>query len=450
MKTRASTKSNSHAGPYRLDVVTPEQIESTVEEILAATPFIDIHTHLYPPSFGKIGLWGIDELLTYHYLEAEFFRFSAVTPERYWELSKREQGDAIWRTLFLENTPISEATRGVIAVLQAFDLPTDSADLSEARAFFSSQDIESHIESVLRKAGVSTVVMTNDPLDPEEQKVWMSDPASHPRYEAVIRLDRIVRYWPEHWRGLAKLGYEVDEQASGKSIGEVRRFLSDWYKRMNPLYIAVSLPDTFEFPDDSVRTRILKDAVLPSCRELGLSLSLMIGVRNQVNPRIRLAGDAVGRADLRAVENLCRGFPHNRFLISVLSRENQHELCVYARKFNNLMPFGCWWFLNNPSIVEEITRERIEMLGTSFIPQHSDARVLEQVIYKWRNTRATMTAVLANSYRLLARDGRGVTQQMIQRDVERLFRSNFENWISSSGRAASLKTPVQLSSPPRR
>ena len=80
---------------------------------------------------------------------------------------------------------------------------------------------------------------------------------------------------------------------------------------------------------------------------------------------------------------------------------------MYARKFSNLMPFGCWWFLNNPSIVEEITRERIELLGTSFIPQHSDARVLEQVLYKWRNTRATMSQVLGNSYRLLARDGRG-------------------------------------------
>jgi hypothetical protein len=433
-----------------VDVVAPEQIELTVEKVLAATPFIDIHTHLYPPSFGRIGLWSIDELLTYHYLEAEFFRFPAVTPEQYWDLSKRERADAIWQTLFVENTPISEATRGVIAVLQAFELPTDSADLSEARVFFSSQNIQSHIESVLQKAGVSTVVMTNDPLDPEEQKVWMNNPASHPRYEAVIRLDRIIRYWSEHWQVLAKQGYDVDEQASGKSIAEVRRFLSDWHKRMNPVYMAVSLPDSFEFPDDSVRTRILRDAVLPSCRELGMSLSLMIGVRNQVNPRIRLAGDAVGRADLRAVENLCRSFPENRFLISVLSRENQHELCVYARKFNNLMPFGCWWFLNNPSIVEEITRERIEMLGTSFIPQHSDARVLEQVIYKWRNTRAIMTAVLANSYRLLARDGRTVTRQMIQRDVERLFRSNFENWINSSGRAVSLKTPAELPSLPRR
>jgi hypothetical protein len=136
----------------------------------------------------------------------------------------------------------------------------------------------------------------------------------------------------------------------------------------------------------------------------------------------------VGRADLRAVENLCREYPHNRYLISVLSRENQHELCVYARKFSNLMPFGCWWFMNNPSIVEEITRERIEMLGTSFIPQHSDARVLEQVIYKWNNTRRTMGRILSDSYRLLIQDGRGVTRSDIQRDVTRLFRSNAEAW----------------------
>jgi len=161
-----------------------------------------------------------------------------------------------------------------------------------------------------------------------------------------------------------------------------------------------------------------------------LPLSLMIGVRRQVNPRIRLAGDGVGRADLTALENLCRDYPENRFLVSVLSRENQHELCVYARKFNNLMPFGCWWFLNNPSIVEEITRERIELLGTSFIPQHSDARVLEQVIYKWRNTRATLAPILARSYRWVCRDGRQVSRRDIQRDLHRLFCSNFERWTS--------------------
>jgi hypothetical protein len=194
--------------------------------------------------------------------------------------------------------------------------------------------------------------------------------------------------------------------------------------------MAVSLPDTFEFPADTPQGILFREAVLPTCREFDLPLSLMIGVRRQVNPRIRLAGDAMGRADLRSLETLCRKYPDNRFLVSVLSRENQHELCVYARKFNNLMPFGCWWFLNNRSIVEEITRERIEMLGTSFIPQHSDARVLEQLIYKWRNTRRTLTPILAGSYRTLIEDGRGVTRQDVQRDVEKLLRSNFEKFLA--------------------
>jgi len=170
--------------------------------------------------------------------------------------------------------------------------------------------------------------------------------------------------------------------------------------------------------------------VLPVCRELGLPLSLMIGVRRSVNPALRSAGDASGRADLRSLEALCREFPANRFLVSVLSRENQHELCVYARKFSNLMPFGCWWFMNNPSIVEEITRERLEMLGTSFIPQHSDARILEQLIYKWRNTRRTLSTVLTNTYQLLEQDGRPVTREDIQRDVDALCGGNFARFLT--------------------
>ena len=177
----------------------------------------------------------------------------------------------------------------------------------------------------------------------------MSGGQNHPQFHAVLRLDRVLWGWPQHWQRLASEGYGVDEHASGKSVEEVRRFLADWHKRMRPLYMAVSLTDSFQFPDDSITSKLLSEAALPSCREFGIPMSLMIGVRRQVNPRLRLAGDAVGKADMRAVENLCRTFPDNRFLVSVLSRENQHELAVYARKFNNLMPFGCWWFLNNPS-----------------------------------------------------------------------------------------------------
>ena len=423
---------NSSAQIVAGENLSADQIQNAVKDALAATQCIDIHTHLYPPAFGKIGLWGVDELLTYHYLEAEFFRHSDMPPERYWSLPKREQADAIWRALFVKNTPISEASRGIIAVLQAFGLATDASDLSEARAFFADQSIATHIRKVFQLAGVTTVVMTNDPLDPDEMQVWMNGVENDTQFQPVLRLDGILREGSNPWQQLVQQGYNVDSRASAVCLKEIRRFLSDWHRRMRPVYMAVSLPDTFQFPADTAQDRILREAVLPACREFDLPLSLMIGVRRQVNPRIRLAGDAVGRADLRAIENLCRDFPENRFLVSVLSRENQHELCVYARKFSNLMPFGCWWFMNNPSIVEEITRERIEMLGTSFIPQHSDARVLEQLIYKWRNTRRTLAPILTQSYRLAHEDGRYITRQEIQRDVDKLLRSNVEKWTGHS------------------
>ena len=407
--------------------LSKQNLLPVVEEELNATQIIDIHTHLYKPSLGAVGLWGIDELITYHYLEAELFRSNDIAPEKYWTLSKREQADIIWRTLFVENPPVSEATRGVIAVLKALDLPTDSADLSEARSFYATQTLESHIAKVFRLAGISEAVMTNDPLDPAEAPLWKNS-APHKLFHGVLRIDRVLEKWTDHWQKLQAEGYKVELNLTPGTIAEVRRFLADWCKVVQPVYMAVSLSDDFAFPEESMRAKLLREAVLPACREFNIPLSLMIGVRRQVNPAIRLAGDGVGKADLRAVESLCREFPQNRFLISLLSRENQHELCVYARKFANLMPFGCWWFLNNPSIVEEMTRERIEMLGMSFIPQHSDARVLEQVIYKWRNTRRTMAPILANSYALLVEDGRPVTREHIRQDLDRLFRKNFQKF----------------------
>jgi hypothetical protein len=391
-----------------------EQISGVVEEELAATPFVDVHTHLFMPSLGKLGLWGIDELITYHYLEAELFRSSKIAPDDYFRLSKQQQADTIWRALFVDNSPVSEAARGVVAVLDSFGLDPSAGDLREARAFFAEQNLEAHLRRTLELAGVSEVVMTNDPLDPEEAPLWEKGAEADSRFHPVLRLDRILN----------------DGDFAGRPVSEVRRFLDAWCGRMQPIYMAVSLPDSFVYPEGSPRGRLLTDAVLPACHDFDIPLSLMIGVRRRVNPALRLAGDAVGRADLGALERLCVEFPGNRFLVSVLSRENQHELCVYARKFRNLMPFGCWWFLNNPSIVEEITRERIEMLGMSFIPQHSDARVLEQLIYKWRNTRRTLAPVLTNSYKLLAQDGGEVTRAHIRRDINRLFRGNFEGFCA--------------------
>jgi hypothetical protein len=73
------------------------------------------------------------------------------------------------------------------------------------------------------------------------------------------------------------------------------------------------------------------------------------------------------------------------------------------------------------------------MLGTNFIPQHSDARVLEQWIYKWRNARRTLALILAEKYDVLSDDGRPSTREGIRRDITRLFRTNFETSPGSLG-----------------
>jgi len=168
----------------------------------------------------------------------------------------------------------------------------------------------------------------------------------------------------------------------------------------------------------------------------------MIGVRRGVNISLGHAGDGVGRADVSSVERLCSSNPDLRFFVTFLSRENQHELCVSARKFSNLMPFGCWWFLNNPSIISEITSERLELLGTTFIPQHSDSRVLEQLIYKWSHSREVIGNCLTESYGRLVTAGGRMDRQQIERDVENLFQNNFTRWVSFPGEPSAIAESV--------
>ena len=90
------------------------QMKLEVTKVVKTTPVIDIHTHLLAPQFGEMSLFGIDELLTYHYLIVETFRSSDVKPEQFWSMNTVEQADLVWKTLFIENTPLSEATRGVV------------------------------------------------------------------------------------------------------------------------------------------------------------------------------------------------------------------------------------------------------------------------------------------------------------------------------------------------
>jgi hypothetical protein len=436
------------------NIIDSANLARAVADAIDAQPIVDMHTHLYPPTFGTpvpnasgpvdpagMSLWGVDELVTYHYLVAEVYRVvpsKKLPHEQFWKMTKRQQADHIWKHLFVENSPISEACRGVLTTLQKLGLDPNEKSLDAYRPFFDRQDPSRYIDRVMELSHVKSITMTNPVFDDNERGRWLANPqvASDSRFKAVLRIDPILRDYPGAAKKMAGWGYGVQPEIGDRGIEEARRFLREWIDKQKAIYLAVSLPPEFRYPADakdaiaSSGQVMLERVVLPVCAERGLPFAMMIGSRMRVNPALRDAGDMVGQADIASVVNLCRQFPGNKFFVTMLPRENQHELCVAARKFENLMVFGCWWFLNNPSLIEEIERMRFELLGTSFIPQHSDARVLDQLIYKWDHSRGIIAKVLTDKYADMIQTGRRLTGEEIKRDVRLLLESNFTEFLS--------------------
>src|SRR5215212_9084360 len=136
--------------------ISSSQLHDVVYDAVQRQTVVDMHTHLYPPSFGttlggKSGktdahgmlLWGVDELLTYHYLVAEVYRVippSKLPYEQFWKMTKRQQADHIWKHLFIERAPISEACRGVLTTIQKLGLDASEKSLDRWRKHFDDQD----------------------------------------------------------------------------------------------------------------------------------------------------------------------------------------------------------------------------------------------------------------------------------------------------------------------
>jgi hypothetical protein len=72
------------------------------------------------------------------------------------------------------------------------------------------------------------------------------------------------------------------------------------------------------------------------------------------------------------------------------------------------------------------------LLGTSFTFQHSDSRVLDQLIYKWRHSRKVLCECLNAAYSRLEDSGWPVTDDEISRDVRLLLGGSFQEFLASA------------------
>lgn len=184
-------------------------LESVVYAEVANVLVVDVHTHLFPPSHGfTLCLFGIDELLTYHYLVSEYFMTAPpeITPDKFYSLEKKEQANLIWKALFVQRTPLSEAARGVITTLERLgwwngsknhNKATFTEDLDAIRAleqkFVRERGAEEYCEMIFCLAGVRYAVMTNIPFEPDEARHWR--PVRKVLYKAEQKRFSFVISW---------------------------------------------------------------------------------------------------------------------------------------------------------------------------------------------------------------------------------------------------------------
>ena len=377
--------------------------KNILKKIVNEIEIYDIHTHLFPWEHENYFLSGLDEILNYHYLTAEFLSASNFSPKKFFNLTKRKKDEKVWNYLFVQNTPVSEASRGVIKIMNFLKIKDyERKSYLEVLKKFSSKKYEN--KDILKKLKIKKVVMTNNPFDKKEWAIFNKKKWDRKIFKSSLRLDDLF---------LGKKKYSNKELTSliQKSI-----------KISNPVYFAISVDG--KNIKKIFNSNYMKNIIFPILKKQSLPLMILIGVKRGVNKEFKQGGDAVGDEDCNYLELILKKNPKIKFLVTHLSDLSQYKLIVLSRKFSNLTLFGFWWFLNQKKMISNILDQKINLLGYNFIAQHSDARVYEQLIYKWINFKEILIDVLYEKYNFLQDDGYVLSRTQIIKDISKILNPN--------------------------
>lgn len=397
--------------------LSSDNISDKLLNIINNTPIFDLHTHLFPPQHEGYFLLGFKNLLNYHYLIAELLTATNINASTFYSYNDEKKASLIWNELFEKRTPVSEACSGVLSILKELKI-----ELNKKSFLSICDEYDNKIQSdkkIFDLSNVSSLVMTNNPFDLDEWSLFNNSDWDKKIYLASLRLDDLILNYEETFK-------KAKDQTSNQEKSSIIAYLEKCYSQSNPVYAAVSL-------NLATFNKILDDSmwrdILVWLENKNLPLSLMLGVRRAVNKDFGLAGDGIGDINLKELSTLCTSFPRNKFLVTCLSLNDQHELTVLARKHPNLRIFGFWWFMNQPTIIKQILKMRIDMLGFSFIPQHSDARVSDQLIYKWNHFKKILHPILLEYYQDLLDKNFPISENILQRDINNLLSGNAKNYL---------------------
>ncbi|MFO0938700.1 MAG: glucuronate isomerase [Gemmataceae bacterium] len=376
------------------------QLIHDLTSALDAIPLIDPHSHIEPHAAASKSL---DDILGYHYYTE--LAHSAGMPQTCLakDFSKRDRCREIirWMSRY-DNCEQSRWFDDIAKTFLGFSgdrVTAQDADtlFSQAEKTFAQPDWE---QQVLKKTNLEKIFLTNefdDRLDGFDTSV----------YVPCLRTDSLVFRLndPEVRRRLAAVTkVEVGDSAT---LDQALTALFERFVKHGAKACAISLPPDFvprkpESPSLGVPpAEAVFWAIAEHCRTFHLPFDLMIGVNRRVYENGVFQGQDLydQRTSLIQYRELFNAFPEVTFPISVLTSNQNQELCSYSWIFPNVVPNGHWWYSNIPEFIRRDLTERLQCVPkTKLIGYYSDAYKLEFVLPKYRMYRRILAGVLAEQF----------------------------------------------------
>ena len=263
-------------------------IKSIIIEEINNIKVVDVHSHLFPENHGEFLLFGIDNLLTYHYLISELFIiWNDMSITDFYKLPKKIQADIIWEQLFIKRTPISEACRGVLTTCNKLGLSKyiETRDLDSLRTYFdkiknNKDKLNDYISHIFELSNVKYTIMTNQIFDIQEIKC-LSKELEIPNYlKTSLRIDKLIFDFDKSCEFISKFGFSSD-------IEGMKNYIRYWYNKLNPEYFMASLPADFEYYIEEYKdivfkmnpTNVIDFVIVPLSIELNLPIAFKFGTK---------------------------------------------------------------------------------------------------------------------------------------------------------------------------
>ncbi|MEM1553931.1 MAG: hypothetical protein QXS51_05815 [Thermoproteota archaeon] len=377
---------------------------------ISEIPLIDIHTHLNP---RRLRAENLSEIILYHYIATELA--TSGMPREILDIS--DPDERVRRSIpFLSrirNTSTFWALEKIVTMLFGFleDIREENFNRLKERFldFEKKFDGVSFLRERVRiKKSFLTLQFTN--LDSSFDSLFTGS----------LRLEKISKdFSPDSLNRLEELSYiEIND---AESLREALNWVFEKFKsKISSVAISLNPSEIIVIPNkaildsalmelrsnhpltDEEKNHLLSFSVrefLNLIKDSDIVFQLMLGVERPVigaSP----PDYAIVLNDPKQLLSLCPVFHEYRdvkFDVISASKIQTHELNVIAKNYSNVFVSGFWWYSYYPSIINEKTIERLQMLPMNkWCAFFSDAYVPEWCFGKSELVRHQLSVTLSD------------------------------------------------------